>query len=48
MPQKNPELANGVRRYSAGTATLCPITTTAARAGLRMDLIQVAYRSGWC
>jgi hypothetical protein len=39
VPSMNPELANRVRRYTARTATLCQTTATAARAGVRMDLI---------
>src|ERR1700722_7215641 len=39
LPPTVPELAHCVCRYTARTATLCQTTATAARAGVRMDLI---------
>jgi len=39
LPPTVPELAHCVRRYTVRTATLCQTTATAARAGVRMDLI---------
>ena len=39
LPPTVPELAHCVHRYTARTATLCQTTATAARAGVRMDLI---------
>jgi hypothetical protein len=48
LPPTVPELAHYVCRYTARTATLCQTTATAARAGVRMDLIDSRGCVGLC